>query len=55
MQNTLVRSYGRSADTIRPLTVRYNVYEYAAGSVLLEMGKTKVLCAVTLNKGVPPF
>jgi ribonuclease PH len=31
------------------------IYEYAAGSVLFEMGKTKILCAISLQPGVPQF
>ena len=29
--------------------------EYAAGSVLIEMGRTRVLCTATLQEGIPPF
>lgn len=49
------RHDGRSYNQLRPITLHYNAFGYAAGSVLLEMGNTKVLCAVTLQKGVPPF
>lgn len=45
----------RSYDQLRPLKVTYDVYSYAAGSTLFEMGNTKVLCAVTLQHGVPHF
>jgi len=46
---------GRSVDQLRELSLKQNVFEYAPGSVLFEMGKTKVLCAVTLTGGVPHF
>jgi ribonuclease PH len=46
---------GRSVDELRELRLTINIFEYAAGSVLLELGKTKVLCAVTLSEGVPHF
>jgi len=49
------RSYGRSHDEMRPLRITYNVFEYADGSVFYEVGKTKVLCAVTIQNGVPAF
>ena len=49
------RHDGRSAQSSRPFKITYNVFEHAAGSVLFEIGKTKVLCAVTLQSGVPPF
>lgn len=46
---------GRSCDQLRPLRISYNVFGYAPGSVLFELGDTKVLCAVTLQAGVPHF
>lgn len=49
------RMHGRALDQVRPITVHYDVMEYAAASVLFEQGKTKVLCAVTLQNSVPPF
>jgi len=49
------RHDGRSYNQLRPVTIHYNTFGYAAGSVLLEMGNTKVLCAVTMQNGVPPF
>jgi len=56
MQRTQkTRSYGRSSEQIRRVRVSFDVFEHAAGSVLFEMGKTKVLCAVTIQNGVPPF
>lgn len=45
----------RSYDQVRPLNVTYNVFCYAAGSTLFEMGNTKVLCSITLQQGVPHF
>lgn len=49
------RCSGRKADQLRPITISSNVFGYAAGSVLFELGNTKVLCSVTLQAGVPPF
>lgn len=49
------RAYGRAHDQVRPITILYDVLEYAAASVLFEQGKTKVLCAITLQNSVPPF
>ena len=49
------RAQNRSYDELRPLKVTYNVYPYAAGSTLFEMGNTKVLSSVTLQQGVPHF
>ncbi len=50
-----MRAGGRSSEDLRPLKVTYDVCEYAAGSVLFELGRTRVLCAVTLQSGVPHF
>lgn len=49
------RQGNRSYDQLRPLKVTYGIYPYAAGSTLFEIGNTKVLCAVTLQNGVPHF
>ena len=49
------RADGREINQLRNLTLTKNIFEYAPGSVLFEMGKTKVLCAVTLTENVPPF
>jgi len=49
------RHDGRGFKELRPVSIQYNAFGYSAGSVLLEMGNTKVLCAVTLQNGVPPF
>jgi ribonuclease PH len=45
----------REYDKIRDLRATFDVFEFAPGSVLLELGKTKILCSVTLNSGVPRF
>lgn len=50
-----VRSGQRSHDQLRPLRVSYDIFKYASGSTLFEMGNTKVLCSVTLQQGVPHF
>lgn len=51
----LKRFNGRADNQVRPLTITHNFFEYADGSILLELGKTKVACAVTLTGKVPPF
>lgn len=55
MRKQIVRAHGRASDKIRSITVTHNAFGYAPGSVLFEMGNTKVLCAVSLSQGVPPF
>lgn len=51
----IVRNDGRTPDQLRPVSFSRGIYEYAAGSYLFEMGKTKVLCAVSMQPGVPQF
>ena len=47
------RSDGRAADELRPVKIHLNYVEAPAGSVLIEMGKTRVLCAVSVEETVP--
>ena len=48
----LARSYGRSAEEKRPTVITRNFIENAAGSCLIETGKTKVLCTCTIDERV---
>lgn len=47
------RSYGRAADEMRPAKLTRNVMKNADGSCLVEFGDTRVLCAATVEEGVP--
>lgn len=49
------RHDNRRSDELRPLSITYGVYGYAPGSVLFSIGNTKILCAVTIQSGVPSF
>ena len=51
----MLRAQGRAHNQLRDIRITYDIYDYAAASVLFEQGKTKVLCAVTLQNNVPPF
>jgi len=55
MSNSLQRYAGRSFDTMRTVKAIFNTFGYAPGSALFQMGRTTVLCAVSLQQGVPPF
>ncbi len=44
---------GRTDDQLRPITITRNWLDHAAGSVLVEFGKTRVLCAASATEGVP--
>ena len=45
----------RAADSLRPVTIERNVQLQADASILIKMGNTHVLCAVTIEEKVPPF
>lgn len=49
------RSDGRLFNQVRPVKITYGVYGNADGSVLFELGNTKVLCSAIVQDGVPPF
>ncbi len=46
---------GRKQTQLRPARITVNFLDYAEGSVLIETGKTRVLCAATVEEKVPPF
>lgn len=50
-----MRSDGRQADQMRPVTIVPDYLKTAEGSVLIEFGNTRVLCAATVEESVPPF
>jgi ribonuclease PH len=49
----MTRADGRRPDELRPITITRNWLDHAAGSVLVEFGRTRVLCAASASKGVP--
>jgi ribonuclease PH len=53
--SALIRIDGRRPDELRPVTITRNFIKYAEGSVLIEMGATKVICTVSVEEKVPPF
>ncbi len=50
-----MRADGRKPLELRPIRIHVGYLDHADGSVLIEMGATKVLCAASLEEGVPPF
>ena len=44
---------GRSADALRTITLERNAAPYAEGSCLVAFGRTRVLCTVSVEDGVP--
>jgi ribonuclease PH len=49
----VARSDGRNDDQLRDIKLTRGFQEWPAGSVLVEFGKTKVLCAASVSDGVP--
>jgi ribonuclease PH len=47
------RADGRAPDELRPVTFTRNWLDHAEGSVLVEFGRTRVLCAASVTEGVP--
>jgi ribonuclease PH len=52
---TETRAGGRNAGQVREIRVARGVQKHAEGSVLFEMGETKVVCAASVEERVPPF
>jgi ribonuclease PH len=50
-----LRSFDRTASQLRPVRFTRNYTRHAEGSVLVEMGHTKVLCNASVEEKVPPF
>jgi len=49
----MTRPDGRSADQLRPVRFTRGWLDHAEGSVLVEFGATRVLCAASVTEGVP--
>ena len=49
------RPNGRGWDEIREIRITRNFLKYPEGSVLIEMGNTRVICTATIEDRVPPF
>jgi ribonuclease PH len=47
------RTDGRKADELRPVTFVADIAPHATGSVLVRYGMTQVICAATIEPGVP--
>jgi len=52
---TARRPGGRAVDALRPLRIQKDFLKFAEGSVLLELGDTRVLVAASVENRVPPF
>lgn len=52
---TSSRPHGRSLDVLRPVVIKTGVSKNSDGSVLFEIGDTRVLCTANIEQRVPPF
>jgi ribonuclease PH len=50
-----MRADGRLAEQLRPTRITPNYLMHAEGSVLVESGRTKVICTASVEDRVPPF
>jgi ribonuclease PH len=49
----VVRADGRGDESLREIKITRGYQQWPAGSVLVEFGNTRVLCAASVNDGVP--
>ncbi|MEQ1868760.1 MAG: ribonuclease PH [Vicinamibacterales bacterium] len=50
-----MRSDSRAADVLRDTTITPHFLSHAEGSVLIEAGRTRVICTASVEERVPPF
>src|SRR2546423_2852029 len=53
--STKPRSDGRAVNALRPVNITPNFIKHAEGSVLIEVGDTRVICTASVQEKVPPF
>ena len=51
----MVRIDGRKYDELRPVNITLGYQSFAEGSALIKLGKTTVLCSVSMEERVPNF
>lgn len=49
------RTDSRAYDELRPVKITPGFLPYAEGSVLIEMGQTRVVCSASVDERLPPF
>ncbi len=52
--HSIMRSDGRKPDEMRAVVIERNYTKFAQGSVLIQVGNTKVICTASIDEGVPP-
>src|SRR5262250_1261463 len=51
----MIRQDGREAGAVRSTTITPDFTMHAEGSVLIEVGRTRVICTASVEDRVPPF
>jgi ribonuclease PH len=51
----MTRQYDRAPEELRPTTITPHFLLHAEGSVLMEVGRTRVICSASVEDRVPPF
>ncbi len=51
----MLRQDGRAPDVLRPVKITLDAFGYAEGSVLIEQGGTRVLCAASVDESLPSW
>jgi ribonuclease PH len=51
----MTRLDGRTADAVRPIRMTPDYIVHAEGSLLVEVGRTRVICTASIEDRVPPF
>ncbi|MFB3789333.1 MAG: ribonuclease PH [bacterium] len=54
-ETTLQRAEGRLVDEMRPITFQRSYLDFAEGSCLVSFGRTRVICAASIDDRIPPF
>ena len=52
---SFVRTDGRAFNELREVRITPGYLPYAEGSVLIEMGQTRIVCSASIDERVPPF
>lgn len=55
LDSPYVRADGRLSNQMRKIQITYDPFGYASSSILFQLGKTVVLCSVSIQNGVPLF
>ena len=50
-----MRANNRSFDELRPIKIKPDYLDFADGSAFIEIGKTRIVAAATIEEKVPPF